>query len=194
STLVLACTDKAESAARSTPPTPTPDSFRVTFETSRGTFVVQVNRAMAPNGADRFHQLVEQRFFDQTRFFRVVPGFVAQFGLTPDPKGNASWDSRPIPDDSVRASNTHGALSFASRGAGTQTRHLFINLADNAQLDGMGFPPIGRVVSGLTVVDSLYSGYGESPDQGAIQEQGNAYLDRNFPKLDYIKTARISPI
>src|SRR5215468_10796927 len=113
SALVLACTDKAESAARSTPPTPTPDSFRVTFETSRGTFVVQVNRALAPNGADRFHQLVEQHFFDQSRFFRVLPGFVAQFGLSADPKGNVSWDSRPIPDDSVRASNMHGTLSFA---------------------------------------------------------------------------------
>src|SRR5262245_6516496 len=112
--LVLACTDRAESAARSTPPTPTPDSFRVTFETSRGTFVVQVNRALAPNGADRFHQLVEQHFFDQARFFRVVPGFVAQFGLSADPKGNSSWDSRPILDDSVRTSNTHGTLSFAS--------------------------------------------------------------------------------
>jgi peptidyl-prolyl cis-trans isomerase A (cyclophilin A) len=194
SAMLLACTDRAESAARSTPPTPTPDSFRVTFETSRGRFVVQVNRALAPNGADRFHQLVEQHFFDQTRFFRVIPGFVAQFGLSADPKGNGSWDSRPIPDDSVRASNTHGALSFASMGAGTRTHQLFINLADNAQLDGMGFPPIGRVVDGLSVVDSLYSGYGESPDQAAIQTEVNAYLDRTFPKLDYIKTARISAI
>ena len=191
STLVLACTDRAESAARSTPPTPTPDSFRVTFETSRGTFVVQVNRALAPNGADRFHQLVEQHFFDKARFFRVVPGFVAQFGLSADPSGNAAWDA-PIPDDSVRQSNKHGVLSFASQGPNTRTHQLFLNLADNAQLDGMGFPPICKVVEGLSAVDLLYSGYGENPDQTAIQMQGNAYLNRTFPKLDYIKTARIA--
>jgi peptidyl-prolyl cis-trans isomerase A (cyclophilin A) len=172
--------------------TPAPDSFRVTFETSRGSFVVQVNRAWAPNGADRFHQLVEQHFFDQTRFFRVVPGFVAQFGLSANPKDNAAWDAKPIPDDSVRNSNLHGVLTFASMGPGTRTHQLFINLKDNAPLDAMGFPPIGRVVKGLSVVDSLYAGYGEDPDQGSIQAQGNTYLDRAFPKLDYIKTARLT--
>jgi cyclophilin family peptidyl-prolyl cis-trans isomerase len=184
--------DKPASAAPSAAPTPVPDSFRVTFETSRGRFVVQVNRAWAPNGADRFHELVAQHFFDETRFFRVVPGFVAQFGLSGDPKGNAAWDAKPIPDDSVRKSNAHGVLTFASMGPGTRTHQLFINLADNARLDGMGFPPIGRVIEGLSVVDSLYAGYGEDPDQTSIQMQGNTYLARTFPKLDYIKTARLS--
>jgi len=188
SVVALACGEKpGASSAR----TVVPDSFRVTFETSRGTFAVQCIRAWAPNGVDRFHELVEQHFYDQTRFFRVVPGFVAQFGLSADPKNNAAWDTA-IPDDSVRESNTHGVLTFASQGAKTRTHQLFINLADNKQLDGMGFPPICRVVDGLSVVDSLYSGYGESPDQVAIQRSGNAYLDREFPKLDYIKTARIA--
>jgi peptidyl-prolyl cis-trans isomerase A (cyclophilin A) len=183
-----ACGEKpASSSARQV----VPDSFRVNFETSRGAFAVECVRDWAPNGVDRFHNLVQQHFYDQTRFFRVVPGFVAQFGLSADPKNNAAWDT-PIPDDSVRQSNAHGMLTFASMGANTRTHQLFINLADNKQLDGMGFPPICRVVDGLTVVDSLYSGYGESPDQIAVQRTGNSYLDREFPKLDYIKTARIA--
>jgi peptidyl-prolyl cis-trans isomerase A (cyclophilin A) len=190
--IALACEDKPASVAQAAAPTPVPDSFRVAFETSRGRFVIQVNRAWAPLGADRFHALVEQKFFDQTRFFRVVPGFVAQFGLAPDPKGNEAWDNKPIGDDSVRQSNTRGALTFASMGPETRTHQLFINLADNARLDAMGFAPIGRVVEGLGVVDSLYAGYGESPDQQYIQTLGNSYLDRMFPKLDYIKTARLS--
>src|SRR5215831_8351774 len=162
-----------------------PDSFRVTFVTSRGPFVVKCIRAWAPHGVDRFYQLVDAHFFDQTRFFRVVPGFVAQFGLSANPTGNAAWDA-PIPDDPVRQSNKHGVLSFASQGANTRSHQLFLNLADNPQLDGMGFPPLCKVVQGLSAVDALYSGYGESPDQGAIQMQGNAYLNRTFPKLDYI--------
>lgn len=198
-TLSLACADKPAPPPPSNPaPTPAassaaaPDSFRVTFETSRGSFVVQCIRAWAPHGVDRFYQLVNGHFFDQTRFFRVVPGFVAQFGLSADPSGNAAWET-PIPDDPVRESNKHGVLSFASQGPNTRSHQLFLNLADNTQLDGMGFPPIGRVVEGLKVVDSLYSGYGEAPDQTPIQVQGNAYLNRTFPKLDYIKTARIAP-
>jgi peptidyl-prolyl cis-trans isomerase A (cyclophilin A) len=197
--LSAACADKPAPPAGSNPPSTAapasaaaPDSFRVTFETSRGPFVVECIRAWAPNGVDRFYQLVNGNFFDQTRFFRVVPGFVAQFGLSGNPRGNAAWDTA-IPDDSVRQSNKHGMLSFASQGPNTRTHQLFLNLADNPQLDRMGFPPIGKVVEGLSVVDSLYSGYGENPDQGAIQMQGNAYLDRTFPKLDYIKTARIAP-
>jgi peptidyl-prolyl cis-trans isomerase A (cyclophilin A) len=204
--LSLSCADKPAPppASNSAPPAPAsnppaapaaspaaPDSFRVTFETSRGPFVVGCIRAWAPHGVDRFYQLVNGHFFDQTRFFRVVPGFVAQFGLSADPSGNAAWDA-PIPDDSVRQSNKHGVLSFASQGPNTRTHQLFLNLADNAQLDGMGFPPICKVVEGLSAVDALYSGYGEAPDQTAIQMQGNAYLNRTFPKLDYIKTARIT--
>jgi peptidyl-prolyl cis-trans isomerase A (cyclophilin A) len=186
--VAAACGEKPEgSSAR----TVVPDSFRVNFETSRGTFAVECVRAWAPNGVDRFHELVQQHFYDQTRFFRVIPGFVAQFGLSADPKNNAAWD-KTIPDDSVRQSNTHGMLTFAMQGANTRTHQLFINLVDNKQLDGMGFAPICHVVDGLTVVDSLYSGYGDSPDQTAIQRTGNSYLDREFPKLDYIKTARIA--
>jgi peptidyl-prolyl cis-trans isomerase A (cyclophilin A) len=180
----ISCADK---------PTPTPDTYRVAFETSRGNFVVEVNRAWAPLGADRFHTLVEQHFFDGTRFFRVVPGFVAQFGLNGDPRKNVPWDSLRIPDDSVRQSNTHGTISFASMGPNTRTHQLFLNLVDNPQLDGMGFSPIGRIVEGQAVADSLYNGYGEAPNQDYIQTQGNSYLDRTFPKLDYIKTARIVP-
>ena len=186
--VAAACGEKpAASSAR----TVAPDSFRVNFETSRGAFSVECVRAWAPNGVDRFHELVQQHFYDQTRFFRVIPGFVAQFGLSADPKNNAAWDNA-IPDDSVRQSNTHGMLTFAMQGPNTRTHQLFLNLVDNKQLDGMGFPPICHVVDGVSVVDSLYSGYGDSPDQIALERTGNSYLDREFPKLDYIKTARIA--
>jgi peptidyl-prolyl cis-trans isomerase A (cyclophilin A) len=171
-----------------------PDSFRVAFETTRGNFVVQVNRAWAPRGADRLYQLVGQHFYDGERFFRVVPGFVAQFGLNGDPKKNEPWDSKRILDDSVRHQNVKYTLTFANQGANTRSYQLFLNLADNQRLDGMGFAPIGTVVSGQSVVDSLYSGYGEEPVQQFIQTLGNSYLDRMFPKLDAIKTARIVPV
>jgi len=168
-----------------------PDSFRVAFQTTRGNFVVQVNRAWAPLGADRFYQLVGQGFYDGERFFRVVPGFVAQFGLNGDPKKNVPWDTKRILDDSVRHQNMKYTLTFANQGANTRSYQLFLNLADNQRLDGMGFAPIGMVVDGRSVVDSLYSGYGEEPVQQFIQTLGNSYLDRMFPKLDAIKTARI---
>lgn len=166
-----------------------PDSFRVTFETSRGPFVVQVNRAWAPKGADRFYALVQNHFFDDERFFRVVPGFIAQFGLNDNPKVNEQWDAK-IDDDSVTHSNTRGMLTFATEGKNTRTHQLFLNLADNGRLDRLGFAPIGQVVEGMAVVDSLYSGYGDSPEQHFIQTMGNQYLTRMFPKLDFIKTAR----
>jgi peptidyl-prolyl cis-trans isomerase A (cyclophilin A) len=168
-----------------------PDSFRVTFETSRGPFIVQIDRGWAPKGADRFHALVTEGFFDDSRFFRVVPGFVVQFGLNADPARNKSWDKR-LPDDSVTHTNARGTIVFATQGPNTRTHQMFINLADNPQLDGMGFAPIGRVVDGMSVVDSLYGGYGESPDQELIQRAGNSYLDRDFPKLDRIKTAKVA--
>jgi cyclophilin family peptidyl-prolyl cis-trans isomerase len=168
-----------------------PDSFRVAFETTRGNFVVQVNRAWAPLGADRFYQLVGQHFYDGERFFRVVPGFVAQFGLNGDPKKNEPWDTKRILDDSVRHQNAKYTLTFANQGANTRSYQLFLNLADNQRLDGMGFAPIGTVVSGQSVVDSLYSGYGEEPVQQFIQTLGNSYLDRMFPKLDGIRSARV---
>ncbi len=170
---------------------PAPDSFRVAFETSRGRFVVSIKRAWAPVGADRFYDLVQQHFFDNARFFRTLPGFVTQFGLNADPKHN-EWMKKPLKDDRVKQSNVHGTITFASMMVpNTRSQQLFINLRDNPQLDGMGFAPIGRVVLGLKIVDSLYGGYGESPDQDSIQARGNAYLTTKFPKLDYIKTARI---
>jgi len=169
-----------------------PDSFRVAFETTRGSIVVQVNRAWAPLGADHFYQLVGQQFFDGVKFFRVVPGFVAQFGMSGDPKRNAAEDSKHIPDDSVRHTNAKGTLTFAAMSLPNSRSHqLFFNLKDNPALDGMHFAPIGVVVQGQAVVDSLYSGYGEDPDQTSISNLGNSYLDRAFPKLDAIKTARI---
>ena len=180
-------------AAKAAPDTgPAPDSFRVAFETTRGNIVVQVNRAWAPNGVDRFYRLIGERFFDGDKFFRVVPGFVAQFGLNGDPKRNEPWFSRHIADDSVRHQNLKYTLTFASMMVpNTRSSQLFFNLKDNLNLDRMGFAPIGVVVEGQSVVDSLYSGYGEEPDQTSIGNLGNSYLDRAFPKLDAIKTARI---
>jgi peptidyl-prolyl cis-trans isomerase A (cyclophilin A) len=186
----LAASAPTKPAPASVPPA-APDSFRVTFETSRGTFVVMVNRKWAPLGVDRFRELVDKHFFDGARFFRVVPGFVAQFGLAPDPKNNIM--SQRIMDDPVRHSNLHGTLTFAHMGPNTRSQQLYFNLRDNAQLDAMGFPPIGRVISGIKVMDALFSGYGEAPDQDSIMTKGNAYLQRVFPKLDYIKTARVTP-
>jgi peptidyl-prolyl cis-trans isomerase A (cyclophilin A) len=173
--------------------TPPPDSFRVTFQTSRGPFVVLVMRAWAPFGADRFHELVQAHFFDGDRFFRVIPGFVAQFGINDKPSVNAQWDDKHIPDDSVTHTNARGTLVFATEGPRGRSHQLFVNLANNARLDQQGFAPIGRVVQGMDVVDSLYSDYGDDPRQQMIQSLGNSYLTRMFPKLDYIKTATFSP-
>jgi len=184
------CAEKAPAASK--PPVgPAPDSFNVAFETSKGTFVVQVIRAWAPRGADRFRELVADGFFDDDRFFRVVPDFVVQWGLNGDPKRNEQWDDKRLVDDSVKQSNLRGTITFATEGPNTRTHQVFINLHDNARLDRMGFAPFGKVVQGMNVVDSLYSGYGEDPDQQFIQSMGNSYLARLFPKLDYIKTARL---
>ena len=188
--------------AATTPSTPatleTPASFRVQFETSKGNFTVQVERAQAPNGADRFYRLVSEGFYDEVRFFRVIGGFMAQFGIHGDPAVNARWRAQPIQDDPVVGSNTRGAVTFAmSSQPNSRTTQVFINLVDNVNLDGIGFAPIGRVVEGMDVVDQLYSGYGEGapqgqgPAQGQIQSQGNAYLTQSFPLLDYVIRARI---
>jgi peptidyl-prolyl cis-trans isomerase A (cyclophilin A) len=173
-----------------------PDSFRVAFETGKGRFVVQATRAWSPRGVDRFHTLVEQGFYDRVKFFRVLPNFIAQFGINGDPENNTRWE-RAIPDDPVKESNRKGTLSFATGGPNTRTTQLFINTRDNRQLDAMGFTPIGHVVEGMDVVEKLYSGYGEGapdgrgPMQGRIEREGNAYLNRYFPRLDSIITARI---
>jgi peptidyl-prolyl cis-trans isomerase A (cyclophilin A) len=154
--------------------------------------IVQINRAWAPNGVDRFYQLVQSRFFDDQRFFRVVPGFVAQFGLSGDPTNNKRWDEK-IVDDSVRTSNIRGTLSYASQGLNTRTHQLFFNLKDNPRLDAMGFAPIGRVVENVTVLETLYDGYGDRPDQEYIQARGNKYLDAQFPNLDRITSVTLLP-
>jgi peptidyl-prolyl cis-trans isomerase A (cyclophilin A) len=171
--------------------TPAPDSFRVAFETTRGNFVIDVIRAWSPRGADRFYELVKSGYFSDVSFFRVLPGFVAQFGMHADPEVNRRWGDSPIPDDPVVQSNKRGTIVFATSGPNTRGNQFFINYADNARLDEMGFSPFGRVVEGMSVVDSIYAGYRETPDQARIAADGNAYLKREFPRLDYIKSARI---
>jgi len=171
--------------------------FAVRFETSRGSFTLEAHRAWAPRGVDRLYQLVQNRFFDNTRFFRAVTGFMVQFGVSGDPGVNAAWEQLAIPDDSVAQSNKRGYMSFAMAGPGTRTTQVFINLVDNTALDGMGFSPIGVVTEGMAVIDSLYAGYGDGPpagfgpDQMRIMREGNAYLEREFPKLDFIRTASL---
>ena len=179
-------------------PTTAPATFRVRFETNEGPFVVEVQRSLAPNGADRFYQLVNEGFFTDVRFFRVISGFMAQFGINGDPAVTARWRANPIPDDPVVGSNTRGTITFAMTSQpNSRSSQLFINLVDNVNLDASGFAPIGRVVEGMEVVDRLHAGYGEGaprgpgPDQSQIVSQGNAYLTQNFPELDYIERATI---
>jgi len=174
-----------------------PAVYRVRFETSRGPFVVEVHRTWAPNGADRLYNLVALHFYDGAAFFRVLDGFVAQFGLSPYPKVNTVWDEAKIPDDPVTQSNVAGTLTFATAGPNTRTTQLFVNLADNPRLDKMGFSPVGKVVKGMGVVRSLYSGYGEGAPQGTgpsqeiLEARGNGFLARRFPKIDFIVGASI---
>lgn len=176
-----------------------PDSFRVRFQTTKGPFVVEVHRSWSPHGADRFYDLVTRGFFQDVRFFRVLDGFVAQFGISGDPQVSAAWRSATIPADPVEHSNTRGTLTYAMAAGrpDSRTTQLFINYRDNSALDSQGFAPIGEVVEGMSVVDGLYSGYGEGaprgqgPDQSKIQSEGNAYLEKAFPKLDYIQSAKV---
>jgi len=172
----------------------TPNTYRVLLDTSKGPVLIEVDRRLAPNGAQRFYELVQAKYFDGARFYRVVPGFVVQWGAAANPAVTKKW-SATIPDDPVRGSNTRGTVTFAATGQpNSRSTHLFINLANNARLDAMGFAPIGKVVKGMNAVDHIYSGYGEQPDQDKIAAQGNAYLKKDFPRLDYIKTARISNV
>jgi peptidyl-prolyl cis-trans isomerase A (cyclophilin A) len=193
SAAVGAFRDPASPAMRATAPA----EFRVTFETSAGTFVVAVHREWAPLGADRFYNLARSGFFDGARFFRVLPGFVAQFGMHGDPAVSRAWFEQRIPDDPVRHTNARGTVTFATSGPNSRTTQLFINYRDNDRLDGMGFAPFGEVVEGLDVVEKLHSGYGEGapqgggPNQGRIMAEGNAYLERDFPKLDFVKRAAV---
>lgn len=174
-----------------------PAVFRVRFETGKGAFVVEARRDWAPRGVDKLYNLVRAGFFDDSRFFRVRAGFVAQFGIPGDPAVAAVWRSQTIPDDTVRRSNTRGTVSYAMTGPDARTTQLFVNLGDNSRLDKEGFAPVGRVVEGMEVVDRLYAGYGESAGggmrggkQSPIFEGGNGYLDREFPLLDRLLRAR----
>jgi peptidyl-prolyl cis-trans isomerase A (cyclophilin A) len=168
-----------------------PETFRVRFETTRGSFILAVTRGWAPVGSDRFFNLVQLGFFDDVAFFRVVPGFVIQFGLSGDVRANAVWEGARLADDPVTQTNRKGRITFATAGPGTRTTQLFINLGNNGRLDSMGFAPFGEVVSGMSVVEALYAGYGETPDQGRIKMEGNSYLKGEFPRLDFIKKATI---
>ncbi len=174
-----------------------PATYNVKFETTKGNILIKVTRNWAPNGADRFYNLVKIGYLDDTAFFRVLPGFMAQFGINGNPEVNRIWKNSQIPDDPVKESNRRGYLTFATAGPDTRTTQLFINFADNSRLDGQGFAPIGKVVEGMSVVDSIYSGYGEGgpqgkgPNQAFIQGGGNEYLKKFFPKIDYIQKASI---
>src|SRR5437762_7934809 len=178
-----------------------PAQFKVNFDTSAGVFEVEVHRDWAPNGADRFYNLVKNGFFDNARFFRVISGFMVQFGLNGDPAISAVWRDARIPRDPVKEGNKRGNITFAMQGGpngpDTRTTQMFINFGDNSQLDSSGFAAFGKVTKGMDVVDKIYSGYGEGapsgrgPEQGRVQAEGNAYLTKDFPKMDYIKKTTI---
>ena len=175
-----------------------PATYKVKFDTSVGAFVIEVQRAWAPLGADRFYNLVKAGFYNDCRFFRVIPGFMVQFGIHGDPAVMNTWRGARIGIDPVKQSNRRGYITYAMGGPpDTRTTQVFVNFSDNTNLDGMGFAPFGKVFSGMDVVDKIYSGYGEGaprgqgPDQGKIQMEGNVYLLKSFPKMDYIKTATI---
>jgi homoserine O-acetyltransferase len=202
--LLGACATQATHRDALLQPTPAalaahaPDQFQVRFETSAGPMLLTVHRDWAPIGADRFYYLVRNGFFDGARFFRVDSGFIAQFGLNGDPAIIAAWKHRTMPDDPVRVSNLRGRMAYAMTGPDTRTTQIYFNLVDNPKLDAQGFAPFGEVTSGMDVLPRLYSGYGEKSGggvragkQGAIEAGGNAYLERNFPRLDYIERATI---
>jgi peptidyl-prolyl cis-trans isomerase A (cyclophilin A) len=174
-----------------------PATYKVRFETNKGPFVLEINRDWAPNGADRFYNLVKNGFYDNVRFFRVISGFMVQFGIHGNPQIAAQWREARINDDPVKQSNRRGTITFATAGPNTRTSQVFINFGDNARLDGSGFAPFGRVIVGMDVVDRLYAEYGEGapsgrgPDQGRIQREGNAYLEKDFPRLDFVRKATI---
>ena len=176
-----------------------PDTFNAQFDTTKGEFTIEVTRSLSPNGADRFYNLVRSGYFKDVAFFRVIPGFMCQFGIHGDPAVSAKWRDANIGDDPVKGSNTRGTISFATAGPNTRTTQLFINFGDNVNLDGMGFSPFGKVVSGMDVVDKINGEYGEGapggrgPDQSLVQKDGNDYLKKDFPNLDHIKSASIVP-
>lgn len=176
-----------------------PDVFRVKLETSQGDVIVEAHRDWAPHGVDRFHELLRNRYFDQARFFRVLPGFIAQFGVHRDFNVHAKWRELYIVDDPPKEKNTRGTLAFAKSGPSTRSTEIFINLADNKVLDDQGFVPFAKVVEGMDAVDKFYAGYGEMRPEGKyidrarVEEETNEYLTQRFPKLDYITKATILP-
>jgi peptidyl-prolyl cis-trans isomerase A (cyclophilin A) len=213
--LGLGCNKPQETAPEPTPPpsaesTPdftdpskltaqAPETFKAQFDTTKGKFTVEVTRSLSPNGADRFYNMVRSGYFKDIAFFRVIPGFMCQFGIHGDPAVSAAWRQASIQDEPVKAGNQRGAITFAKGGPNSRTTQLFINFGDNSRLDAMGFPSFGKVVEGMDVVDSINGEYGEGapngrgPEQGRIQMEGNAYLKRDFPNLDYIKSATLLP-
>ena len=176
-----------------------PEIFRVKFQTSQGDFIVEANRAWAPRGVDRFHELLRMHYFDQNRFFRVLPGFIAQFGAHRDFNVHATWRTLYIPDDPLKEKNLRGTLAFAKSGPNTRATEMFINLADNPSLDSDSFVPFAKIVDGVGVIDKLYAGYGEMRpegkwiDRGRVEEETNEYLVQRFPKLDYIIRTEFVP-
>jgi peptidyl-prolyl cis-trans isomerase A (cyclophilin A) len=174
-----------------------PPVYKAKFDTTKGVFVIEVQRDWAPNGADRFYNLVKNGFYDNVRFFRVISGFMVQFGIHGDPKVTAPWREAQLKDDPVKQSNKRGYITYAMAGPNTRTSQVFINFGDNASLDSQGFSPFGRVVTGMEVIDKLNAEYGEGaprgrgPDQSRMQMEGNAYLTKDFGRLDYIKKATI---
>jgi cyclophilin family peptidyl-prolyl cis-trans isomerase len=174
-----------------------PPVYKAKFDTTKGAFVIEVHRDWAPNGADRFYNLVKNGFYDNVRFFRVITGFMVQFGIHGDPKVSAPWREAQLKDDPVKQSNKRGYITYAMAGPNTRTSQVFINFGDNASLDSQGFSPFGRIVSGMEVVDKLNAEYGEGaprgrgPDQSRMQMEGNAYLTKDFGRLDYVKKATI---
>jgi cyclophilin family peptidyl-prolyl cis-trans isomerase len=175
-----------------------PATYKARFDTSKGVFVIDVRREWAPVGADRFYNLVKNGFYDDNRFFRVISGFMVQFGINGNPQVSTPWRNAQIKDDPVKQSNKRGFITFATSGPNSRTTQVFINFGDNSRLDGMGFASFGQVSSGMNVVDQLYSDYGEGapsgrgPNQGRIQGEGNAYLTKDFPNLDFVRKATIS--
>jgi peptidyl-prolyl cis-trans isomerase A (cyclophilin A) len=174
-----------------------PAEFKVRLDTSKGDIVLKITRDWAPKGADRFHALVKAGYYDDCRFYRVLPKYIAQFGISGTPATAAKWKELPIDDDPVKQKNTRGRVTFARGGPNTRTTNLFINLKDSTSLDGDGFAPIGEVVEGMDIADQLFSGYGDGapkgkgPSQKKIYEQGNAWLQKDYKDLDYIKTAKV---
>jgi peptidyl-prolyl cis-trans isomerase A (cyclophilin A) len=177
-----------------------PDVYRARFETSKGNFVVEVRREWAPLGADRFYNLVRHGFYDDQRFFRILANYIAQWGISGDPAVTAAWQGRTFPDDSLRLSNTRGTIGFSSlTSPNTRLTQVYVNYTDNSRNDTTGVVPFGRIVQGMEVLDSLYSGYGSNSGGGMRQGQqealltgGNAYVDREYPRLDRLLRARIT--